>query len=189
MSNDLIDRYLSHLREDVRDLPKRRQDELVAEIKDHIDSALAEMPIRDEVSIRNVLERLGDPEDIADEARDRMGIRKPKAGIREIGAVILLLIGGIVIPVLGWAIGLLLLWSSPVWTSRDKLIGSLIIPGGLMLPVEWFLNTSYTCSGSGPCGPSGLEQALVTIGFALAVAAPVVTAIYLTRRASTLSRG
>jgi len=59
MSNDLIDRYLDDLRDDVRDLPKRRQDELVAEIKDHIDSALAEMPNRDEVSVRNVLERLG----------------------------------------------------------------------------------------------------------------------------------
>ena len=189
MSNDLIDRYLDDLRDDVRDLPKRRQDELVAEIKDHIDSALAEMPNRDEVSVRNVLERLGDPAVIADEARDRMGIPRAKAGIREIAAVILLLIGGIVIPVLGWIIGLLLLWSSPVWTSRDKLIGSLIIPGGLMLPFELFFFASYTCSGSGPCGPSGLEQALITIGFALAVAAPVVTSIYLTRRASILTRG
>ncbi|TMM20809.1 MAG: hypothetical protein E6F95_12965 [Actinobacteria bacterium] len=118
-----------------------------------------------------------------------MGIPRAKAGIREIAAVILLLIGGIVIPVLGWIIGLLLLWSSPVWTSRDKLIGSLIIPGGLMLPFELFFFASYTCSGSGPCGPSGLEQALITIGFALAVAAPVVTSIYLTRRASILTRG
>ena len=67
--------------------------------------------------------------------------------------------------------------------------GELIIPGGLMLPFELFFFASYTCSGSGPCGPSGLEQALITIGFALAVAAPVVTSIYLTRRASILTRG
>jgi uncharacterized membrane protein len=189
MSNQLIDRYLDDLRDDVRDLPKRRQNELVAEIKDHIDSALAETPDRDEVTVRNVLERLGDPADIADEARERMGIPRPKAGFREIAAVILLPIGGIIIPVIGWIVGLILLWSSPVWTSRDKWIGSLIIPGGLMLPFEFFFFQGYECSGTGPCGPSGFEQALITIGFTLLVAAPIVTAIYLARRANTLSKG
>jgi uncharacterized membrane protein len=188
MTDKLIDRYLDDLREDVRDLPRRRQEELVAEIRDHIDSALAEMPTRDDAGVRNILERLGDPADIADEARERMGIPKPKAGFRETAAVILLLIGGILIPIIGWIIGLILLWSSPVWTSRDKWIGSLIIPGGLMLPFEFFFFTSYTCSGSDPCGPSGLQQAAVTLGFAIAVAAPIVTALYLARRAAALSR-
>jgi HAAS len=174
MADKLIDRYLRDLR---------------AEIQDHIDSALAETHPRDEASVRNVLERLGDPSEIADEARERMGIAKPKAGFREIAAVILLPIGGILIPVIGWIIGLLLLWSSPVWTSRDKWIGSLIIPGGLMLPFELFFFSTTECSGSDPCGPSGLESAAITVGFALAVAAPIVTAIYLARRANTLSRG
>jgi uncharacterized membrane protein len=189
VTDKLIDRYLDDLREDVRDLPRRRQNELVAEIRDHIDSALAGMPTRDDANVRNVLERLGDPADIADEARERLGIPRSKAGLREIAAVILLLIGGILIPIIGWIIGLILLWSSPVWTSRDKLIGSLIIPGGLMLPFEFFFFSTEECSGSGPCGPSGLEQAAITLGFALAVAAPIVTSIYLARRATALSRG
>jgi uncharacterized membrane protein len=189
MADKLIDRYLNDLREDIRDLPRGRQNELVAEIRDHIDSALAETHTRDEATVRNVLERLGDPSDIAEEARERFGIPKPKAGFREIAAVILLPIGGILIPVIGWVIGLILLWSSPVWTSRDKWIGSLIIPGGLMLPFELLVFSSSTCSGSEPCGPSGLESAALTVGFALAVAAPIVTAIYLARRANTLSRG
>jgi hypothetical protein len=31
----------------------------------------------------------------------------------------------------GWLVGVVLLWSSTVWTLRDKLIGTLVIPGGL----------------------------------------------------------
>src|SRR5262245_27285224 len=139
LSRQLVDDYLRDLREELRDLPKSRQNELVAEIKEHVDEALAEAPSSDEATVRNVLERLGDPADIASEARDRMGIQPAKAGLRETAAVILLPIGGIIIPFLGWVAGVVLLWSSPVWTSRDKWIGTLIIPGGLMLPVYLFL--------------------------------------------------
>jgi hypothetical protein len=31
----------------------------------------------------------------------------------------------------GWLAGLVLLWSSRAWTTRDKWIGTLVIPGGL----------------------------------------------------------
>jgi uncharacterized membrane protein len=198
MAEKLVDRYLRDLREDIRDLPRGRQEELVAEIKEHIDIALAAEPAAGEADVRNVLDRLGDPADIASEERERMGIRPPKAGIRETAAVILLPIGGVVIPLLGWIAGLILLWSSPVWTTRDKYIGSLIIPGGLMLPVWFFLGGSEVCSeftdGQGQvistCSdPSGLSQAVRLSIFALAVAAPIVTAIYLARRANALSNG
>ena len=197
MTQQLVDRYLRDLREDLRDLPRSRQNELVAEIKEHIDVALAEEPTSDEATVRNVLERLGDPADIASEARDRMGIRPARAGFRETAAVILLPIGGVLIPFFGWVAGVVLLWSSPVWTTRDKWIGTLIIPGGLMLPVYLFLTPTQVCSTvtdsnnqviSDTCGgPAGVSQILLLIGLVLAVAAPIVTAIYLARRATALS--
>lgn len=198
MADRSVDRYLRDLKEDVRDLPKAQQRELVGEITQHIDSALAEMPTHTEADVRNVLEHLGDPADIANEARERLGIHRAKAGLREYAAVILLPIGGVIIPILGWIVGLILLWSSPVWTSRDKWIGSLIIPGGLLLPIEYFFSGSSVCNEisvngqviAGSCSdPSGLHQAVVMIAFALVVAAPIVTAIYLARRANELSRG
>jgi uncharacterized membrane protein len=187
MAQQLVDRYLRDLREDLRDLPRSRQDELVADIREHIDTALAEEPVRDESTVKNVLERLGDPADIASEARERMGIRPVKAGFRETAAVILLPIGGVLIPLFGWIAGLILLWSSPVWTSRDKWIGSLIIPGGLMLPIWFFLTPVRVCETDSCSDPSGLSQTLLLVIFALAVAAPIVTAIYLARRANALS--
>jgi hypothetical protein len=199
MAENLVDRYLHELKLDLGDLPRSRQNELVAEIREHIDIALAEESTRGEADVRNVLERLGDPADIAKEAHERMGIRPAKAGLRETAAVILLPIGGVVIPLFGWIAGLILLWSSPIWTTRDKYIGSLIIPGGLMLPLMYFLGSagSEVCGTvSGPRGTistcpdsSGLSDAIRLAIFALTVAAPIVTAIYLARRANTLSSG
>lgn len=58
----------------------------------------------------------------------------------------------------GWLVGLILLWSSRMWTIRDKLIGTLIVPGGLA----------------------------TTLLFALAVLfvlGPIASAVYLARRA------
>ncbi|MDX6315571.1 MAG: hypothetical protein QOF44_5035, partial [Streptomyces sp.] len=36
---------------------------------------------------------------------------------------------------IGWVVGLVLLWSSRRWTPIDKLLGTLLVPGGLALPV------------------------------------------------------
>ena len=45
----------------------------------------------------------------------------------------MLLIGGIVIPIFGWVIGVVLLWVSNAWNVRDKIIGTVFVPGGLGL--------------------------------------------------------
>ena len=37
---------------------------------------------------------------------------------------------GSLIPVLGWAVGVVLLWSSGRWRPSEKLLGTLIVPGG-----------------------------------------------------------
>jgi hypothetical protein len=103
----------------------------------------------------NVLERLGDPAEIAAEARARFGVRPEKAGLLEIAALVLLLVGGFFFGV-GWLVGLALLWSSGVWSPLDKLIGTLVFPGGLALPVFLF---TFEAAGSsdqvcvGPVGP------------------------------------
>ncbi|NMM33617.1 MAG: hypothetical protein HHJ13_06400 [Phycicoccus sp.] len=57
----------------------------------------------------------------------------PKARQRGLGleilAVLMLTVGSL-IPVLGWAVGVILLWSSGRWRPWEKLLGTLIIPGG-----------------------------------------------------------
>jgi hypothetical protein len=46
-------------------------------------------------------------------------------------AVGLLLFGGL-IALLGWIVGAVLVWRSSVWTRREKLLGTLVLPFGLL---------------------------------------------------------
>ena len=53
-----------------------------------------------------------------------------KVGGYERSAILWLLLGGFVFG-MGWVIGLFQLWGSGAWTWFDKLIGTLLWPGGL----------------------------------------------------------
>jgi len=118
-------------------------------------------------------------------------------GGREIAAIVLLLAGAMVIG-FGWIAGVALLWSSPRWNLRDKLIGTLAPPGGL-IGALWLISvlttsgqlctqtpTSGGSSGSMVCaGSSGASLSWVGIAFAMGLAImPFVTMFYLKRRAS-----
>jgi hypothetical protein len=79
-----------------------------------------------------------------------------RAGALEITAVIFLLIGGVVIPFVGWVVGVILLWYSPRWRRSEKLLGTLVWPGGLLAPVLLMLgagvatvipSSGTSCSG------------------------------------------
>lgn len=83
--------------------------------------------------------------------------RRPRVGAREVAAVPLLLIGGVVLPVIGWIFGVALLWSSPCWTRRDKLVGTFMLPGGLLAFVIVVVSTPR----AGDCAP---PQGLVPEG-------------------------
>jgi Protein of unknown function (DUF1700) len=201
VATQAVKEYLHDLEAELRDLPRSRRQELLGEIHEHIDSALAEAPTHDEAEVRNVLDRLGDPSDIAEEARQRFGVPKVKSGALEIAALILLVIGGIILPVIGWFIGVILLWSSRVWTTGEKLAGTLLFPGGLLLPAALGLGAIGVRSCSGVIQPAGRPvtgaaqviiqschgpSTLYTIGAAILMAVlvivPIATAVVLARR-------
>jgi hypothetical protein len=180
MSTDddqLVEDYLRELHIAAQGLPADRRDELIEEITAHI--AEARQSDGSPMAVRNILDRLGDPADIVQAAADTppgspawsgapgSGAGHPagqpaaqpgRAGALELAAVLFLLLGGIVIPVLGWFIGVVLLWLSPRWTAKDKLLGTLVWPGGLLAPVllaaagaaAGLLATSETICDSGP---------------------------------------
>jgi uncharacterized membrane protein len=135
----LVERYLKHLEVELDDVPRDRRREIVDEIAGHIAEARAGLEHESEADVRNILEGLGDPADIAEDARERFDVQPPaqaqpfKPGWMEIAALVLLLIGGIVIPFFGWVIGVVLLWASNAWNVRDKIIGTVLVPGGLAL--------------------------------------------------------
>jgi uncharacterized membrane protein len=196
MATQAVKEYLHDLEAELRDLPRRRRQELLGEIHEHIDSALAEAPALNEVEVRNVLDRLGDPSNIAEEARQRFGVPKAKSGALEITALILLPIGGIILPVIGWFIGVILLWSSRVWTTGEKLAGTLLFPGGLLAPVWLTIGVSFTSTACSPptrqgqvtvqgcyeTGPTIFMQVVQYVLFAVLVIVPIAVAILLARR-------
>jgi uncharacterized membrane protein len=138
----LVDRYLTDLEAQLRGLPADRRREILDEVAEHITAARATLDAETEAAIRTVLERLGDPADIAAEARERFGVSAEPARPTpwlEVATLVALLI-----PFLGWVVGVVLLWLSRTWTTREKAIGTLLALGvgvlallSLSSPVEW----------------------------------------------------
>lgn len=69
-TDPLVDDYLRRLGAAASTLPAHRRDELISEIRGHLQEALRQAPASDEATVRNVLERLGTPEEIVDAAAD-----------------------------------------------------------------------------------------------------------------------
>ena len=191
----LVADYLNRLATAATLLPSEGRDELMEAISTHIAEARSGQPDLGRAApagVAEVLERLGSPEEIvraaagysgADQAvftqaepagagpSATMPVRSaPGPGALVIATVLLLLLGGLLIGV-GWIVGAILLWTSPRWPTRDKLIATLVWPGGLaaVLALPRF--------GSGL--PSVLILALLLIG----VSGPILVAIRLLRHA------
>jgi uncharacterized membrane protein len=196
----LVEEYLDRLERELADFPSARRRELVQEISEHIAEARAGLEPETEADVRNLLDRMGDPADIAAEARGPAPETVPTtaavergSGALDVAALILLLLGGVVIPVIGWLVGVVLLWISSAWTARQKLLGTLVVPGGLALPVGLlvFATSESTCYQQ-PI-PGARDRMLCTSGgssgeivgsivVALLAAASIATIVYLGRR-------
>jgi hypothetical protein len=191
-ADELIADYLKRLERELGDLPRARRREIVDEISAHIDEATAGPQATSETDVLNLLDRLGDPTEIAQEARARFDVEPKRAGATEVWALIMLSIGSIVFPIFGWIVGVALLWSAGVWTRTEKLIGTLVVPGGLGLPAFLLLvapgsirecetvNGSETCSG----GWSTLGEIAWFALVAVALASLVYLALRMRRRSA-----
>jgi uncharacterized membrane protein len=199
-ADTLVEDYLDRLERELADFPSARRRELVQEISEHIAEARAGLESESEADVRNLLDRMGDPADIAAEARGPAPETVPagapvarRSGALDVAALILLLLGGVVIPVIGWLLGVALLWISSAWTARQKLLGTLVVPGGLALPVGLLViaTSGSSCiqepiSGAGVqpiCTSGGNSGQIVgSIIVALLAAASIATIVYLGRR-------
>ena len=145
----LVIEYLGRLEAAARSLPASRRAELAAEVRQHIEMALTEAGVRDEVTVRNVLDRLGLPDDIVDAERDADGpppgwtisattgsaAQSSGWGGTEIAAILLLTIGAVFLPIVGPLIGLIFVWASTQWTNKQKVVATAIVVVVAMLPI------------------------------------------------------
>jgi hypothetical protein len=181
--------YLRRLRRAARGLPRARRKELLDEIADHIAQARA----AGAAPLGDVLGGLGDPEEIAAAAG---AARDARLGGAQAAAIALLLFGGFIF-LAGWFAGLVLLWVSPRWRWPDKLLGTLVWPGGyaavLLLGVLGSVGSvGEVCSGgsgrptvcTGTGGMPGWRGVLLLV---ITVLAPAAMAIRLVRSARRMA--
>ena len=203
----LVNDYLRRLERVLHDLPADRRREIVDDVREHIAAARTALAHdAGEAAIRTILARLGDPADIAREAGAEP-VLPARPGLLELGAVILLPVGGVlglvlgwllgtlirlpgsgilVLAVVGWLLGVACLWASARWSWRDKLLGTLLLPGGLLGPilVAELPGARTRCaglSGHEVCTSTGWSMNLV-VGLPLVVVLlvlPFITAAYL----------
>jgi uncharacterized membrane protein len=198
----LVADYLGRLRAAASRLPEDRRDDLVGEIATHIAEARAAGPAEASeypAHVRNVLERLGDPEDIVRAADQPAGAFDSYAsgtataaapsdragqgaglGALEISAIVLLLLGGFLAGI-GWLAGVVLLWMSPRWRTGDKVLGTLVWPGGLLVPGVILAVVTAAQDGPRQMGPTHLAVVLIFVLFAML--GPILVAIRLVRHA------
>jgi hypothetical protein len=199
-SNALAEEYLAELGRAAAALPVNRREELLADVRSHIAVARAEAEVDDDAAITRIIGQLGDPEVIVAAALADLPAQRPPlpdgSWSMEIAAVVLLLVGGFLAGV-GWVVGLVLLWSSRRWTVADKLLGSLLIPGGLVVPAlamgGALFATTETCSSESATvgqpevvhcsGGGGVAPAVGITLVVLLVIVPILTAVHLIRRA------
>jgi hypothetical protein len=160
----LVNDYIGRLAVAAASLPPSRRTELAGEVRQHIEMALAEAGRRDEVTVRNVLDRLGPPDEIVDAERgtsapppassstvpSSAAERMPWGGV-EITAILLLTLGAVFLPFVGPLLGLIFVWMSVQWTTQQKTIATGIVVILLFLPLLLLLGVrAGSAVSSGP---------------------------------------
>ena len=162
----LVDDYLSRLEEAAAHLQRSRRAELIAEIREHIEAALHEEDAASEVVVRNVLERLGPPEEIVEAAAEPT----PEAEQRPTGKLEVAAMVTLVVPFIGWLFGIAMVLISKAWSNREKTIGTALA----LLAVVPFLTLAIVDSYS-----ESTSSTFETLFFVLWVIGGLPSALYL----------
>ena len=149
-SNALVRDYLARLETATAVLPAARRAELVGEVREHIEAAIAVDGAPDEAAVRNALDRLGSPEEIVDAeigdssppvaspaiGPDGTAIAELRGiGLLEIVALLLVTVGTFAVPIVGPAVGIALVWVSRVWSTRTKLLITAVSAAVVLVPI------------------------------------------------------
>ncbi len=205
----LVADYLTRLRLEAARLPAPDARELLGDIDEHLRAAAGD-GCETEADVRNLLDRLGSPEEVVTAAMPALPRQDPpraEGGNRKEVAAVLLFLGaeflaltivGILFAVVAWIVAAILMGGSPRWTRREKRAGFLVLGTGTPLAFAAALASTLTFRTRGPvCVPTAAGACsdaattagrLVPILLAMVViaclGAQVLTAIRLLRAAS-----
>ncbi len=167
----VVSGYLAELDRELSDVTGDVRQGIVAGIAEELQGL-------DAAAAASRISSLGDPAFIAAEARaGAEGPAAPRASEQRwyvVVTTVLLEFGGLVVPVAGWVVGIMLLWASSLWTRGEKILATIAPPA-----VGVVLFGVFALVGSG--GP--WWHALVLGGIAGSAIASIVIGIVLSRRA------
>lgn len=195
MKNDIdeaeVRSYLSALEARLEHLPGEQSEEILFGVQEHI----AEARARGDRQVADVLAALGTPDDVLAglAAPDAVVPRKvhPTAPPRYQSSTLWVVTSCILLPFgaflagIGWLFGVAGLWMGTRWKTWEKIMGTLVFPGGVVgglylsiLPVRTMASTVSNGSGD-----NALEAAMfpgLSAGATLvALCIPVAVAVYL----------
>jgi len=189
-SDRLVKQYMQDVDDALEGVDSSTRRMIVGEVASHIEQRRRALDVDDPVALRQILEDVGDPAAIAEAAH---GTSKLSGSRGSDAWVPWLLLLGAAAAGIGWFVGVGMLWTSKTWRLGDKLLGTLVFPGGIIgtfvllgLPATPGTCTASGHPGSGPivhCSsgailPLAAGVALVAVG----IAAPLFTAFHLERR-------
>jgi hypothetical protein len=164
-TDKLVQRYLAQLDAALQGVDAARREEILADVHAHIDEGRADLDPDDAAGVRTLLARVGEPAAIAAEA----GAPPPDSRSWDAWAPWLIIFGPIASG-LGWLAGVLILWTSPAWNQRDKLIATLVPPLGL---VALFFGLVAAMGGRRLTLPLGIAILLAVAGLAAHLLPPI----------------
>jgi hypothetical protein len=149
----LVRHYLGDLEAAAADLSADRRAELVGDVREHIDLALADAGTLDEATVRDVLARLGTPGEIVaaevgsnppalEAGRGASGGwlgKLPRQLDVEARALLLMTVGALLLPFIGPVLGLWVASASSRWTLTQKRTATLIVAVLLAMPVVFLV--------------------------------------------------
>ena len=91
--------------------------------------------------------------------------RPPRAGDPDaypVLTVLMLMLGGFVLPVVGWLAGVVMLWTGRSWTVGEKWLGTLVWPAVVVVALAPIVGAGLL-GGSGTLGIAGIVLAAVGV--------------------------
>ena len=167
-ADELVQRYLAQLDAALQGVDASRREEILAEVHEHIEQGRDELDTDDPACVRTLLARVGDPAAIAAEA----GAPPPDSRRWDAWAPWLIIFGPVASG-LGWVAGILILWTSPTWSQRDKLIATVVSPVGL---VALFIGLVSALSAAAGC-PGHASAGCTTRGVTLPLGVAILLAV------------
>lgn len=162
-AGQILDEYLAALEGELRSLSPADRAEIVLELRAHFEDARRELTEPTEAQLRNIIERLGRPAEIAAEARERLGVEAPASlpaapplarAAAQPSAAGLLEILAVVFWVLWWPVGVLLMALSPRWSRRDKAIAVTVEFGFIAVLIGASSTPALVSGGFGAISPA-----------------------------------